>query len=69
MSDEKEINEKIEILGDLNKQLDDYDKFLDVMFANKNYDYNKLIDEIGPNDRCDLNWNLGFSTYTLYYSK
>jgi hypothetical protein len=68
MSEEKEISERIDLLKDLNEQLDDYDSFLDTMFTNKDFDYNKLMEEIDPKERCDLNWNFAFSTYTLYYS-
>ena len=69
MSDQKEISERLDILEDLNSELDDYDSFLDTMIKNKDYDYNKLMEEIDPKERCDLNFNMAFSTYTLYYSK
>ena len=69
MEEQKEISEKINVLKDLNDQLDNYDKLLDKMFSNEDeINFNKLNEEIDPKERCDLNWNIAFSTYTLYYS-
>ncbi len=64
-----EISEKIEILQDLNNELDQFDNLLDTVFSNKEASYNKLMEEISPEERIDLNWDLSFATYTLYYSK
>lgn len=70
MSDTKlqdsQIKEKITILKELNKELDSFDQLTDV-FANNKEDYHQIMEDISPKDRIDLNWNLGFSSYSLYY--
>ncbi len=65
---DSEIKEKISILKELNKELDNLDNLTDV-FVNQSEDYNQIMEEINPKERIDLNWNLGFSAYTLYYSR
>ena len=64
---DSEIKEKILILKELNKELDNLDNLTDV-FVNNSEDYHQIMEDINPKERIDLNWNLGFSAYTLYYS-
>ena len=64
-----EINERMEILNELNTELDEYDALLHKLFSNKETSYSEIMQNISPDERIDLNWNLSFSSYTLYYSK
>jgi hypothetical protein len=64
-SPESEIAEKISVLRDLNKELDELDKSFNTLSSAN--DYNKIMEEISPKERMDLNWEMGYSTYTLYY--
>ena len=64
MSENSSINEKIEILNNLNNQISDLDKFLSPLLEK---DYEKIMKEISPRDRLDMNWSLSYTTYSLYY--
>ncbi len=68
MSDDKEILNRIDIFKELNEELDDYENLLDTLYSNDDYDYTKLMEHINPKDRLDLNWQMGYSTFSLYYS-
>jgi hypothetical protein len=69
-SQDAEIANKIKVLKEINTELDNYEKFLDVLVKNDSIsDYSKIMEEISPNERMDVNWNMGYSAYTLYYSK
>ena len=64
MTDNLSINEKIELLNNLNRQVSDLDKFLTPLLDK---DYDTIMKEISPKDRVDMNWSLGYTTYSLYY--
>jgi hypothetical protein len=64
-----EISDQVNMLKELNSDLDDLDSFLDNMTGNKETSYSKILEEISPEERIEVNWNLSFMTYTLYYSK
>jgi len=64
MSENSSINEKIEILNNLNNQISDLDKFLSPLLEK---DYEKIMKEISPRDRVDMNWSMSYTTYSLYY--
>ena len=64
--DVKEIAKRIALMKQINSELDDYNKYMDILYSNEN-NYNKIMELIEPKDRIDLNWNLSFSTYTLNY--
>jgi hypothetical protein len=64
MSENSSVNEKIEILNNLNNQITDLDKFLSPLLER---DYEKIMNEISPRDRVDMNWSLSYTTYSLYF--
>ena len=64
MSENSSVNEKIEILNNLNNQITDLDKFLSPLLER---DYEKIMNEISPRDRVDMNWSLSYKTYSLYF--
>ena len=66
MSENSSVNEKIEILNNLNNQITDLDKFLSPLLER---DYEKIMNEISPRDRVDMNWSMSYTTYSLYYCK
>ena len=66
-SQDNEIKEKLAILKELNKELDNFDNFTNIL-VNNTEDYQQIMEDIHPRERMDLNWNLGFSTYSLYHS-
>lgn len=70
-NEEREIKDKMETLKSLNEKLDDLDSILDNFNKrNEDYaDYQKLMEDVSPEERIDINWNAGYSIYTLYYSK
>lgn len=61
------IDDKIENLNKLNTDLDALEELLESGLFNK--DYSSLMKEISPTERVDLNWNIGYSIYTMYYCK
>jgi hypothetical protein len=63
-----EISDQIYVLKELSSDLDDLDSFLDNMTANKELPYSKIMEEVSPEERIEMNWNLSFMVYTLYYS-
>lgn len=66
MSENSSVNEKIEVLNNLNNQISDLDKFLSPLLEK---DYEKIMKEVSPRDRVDMNWSLSYTTYSLYYCK
>jgi hypothetical protein len=64
-----EISDQINVLKELSSDLDDLDSFLDNMTVNKEVPYSKIMEEVSPEERIEMNWNLSFLVYTLYYSK
>lgn len=68
MEEDKEISEKILTLEELNKDLDDYNLLLDELTGNDKQ-FSQVNEKICPEERAELNWNLCYSNYTLYYSK
>ncbi len=65
-----DISTKINILKDLNRDIEGCDEFLSRLIETDKgeYEYNKLIEIIPPKERVDLNWDLSYMIYTLYYS-
>ena len=61
------IQGRLEALSNLNSDLDSLEAFFD---SNK-----ELIEEgiksdsIGVEQRCDLNWSMAYSVYTMYFRK
>ena len=66
MTENLSINEKIEVLNNLNTQLSDLEKYLNPLLDK---DYDSLMKQISPKERVDMNWSLGYTTYSLYYCK
>jgi len=64
-----DISNKINILNNLNKDIEGYDEFLSRLIEcdKEEYEYNKLMEIIPAKERIDLNWNLSYMIYTLYY--
>lgn len=62
-----DINSKINSLDSLIKDLGELEQFMDQTLMKSNYE--AMMKEVSPNDRIDLNWNMGYAEYTLYYSK
>jgi hypothetical protein len=67
---DSDIAEKINTLNELISEIDDCDKFLSELTENdkEELEYNKLMETLPPRERVDLNWNMSYTTYTLYYS-
>lgn len=61
-----EINLRTSYLNRLILELKEYENFLDYFLFLENYD--KFNNQISPTDRLNLNWNLAYSQYTMYYS-
>ena len=62
-----ELEQRINALKDLNLKLDDTENLFSNLTKNENLDYEKIMDEISPEERATLNWNFSYSSYTLYY--
>jgi hypothetical protein len=65
--EDNEIQERIENLNNINNNLDELEKLLDENLLNQSYKY--IMSEISPSERVDLNWNLSYTIYTMYYCK
>jgi hypothetical protein len=65
-----DIAEKIKTLKELNTELEECDELLSKLTDSENeqLQYNKLMEDLPPRERIDLNWDLSYTTYTLYYS-
>lgn len=65
-----DIAEKINTLKELNAEIDECDNLFSKLIDtdNEQLQYNKLMDDLPPRERIDLNWDLSYTTYTLYYS-
>lgn len=61
-----DINNRIEKLSQLEDDIDKMDDFLS--FLTK-FDYESLMKDLPPGDRVDLNWNMAYAEYTMYYRK
>ncbi len=59
-----DINERITSLTNLEIDLDNFNSFLDSFDS---IDYDKLMKDISPSERCELNWNYAYAQYTLYF--
>ena len=67
---DSEIEERIKSLKDLNQHLDEYDNlFSQLRKNNKDLDYEKINENISPEERAFLNWNMCYSVYTNYFRK
>jgi hypothetical protein len=66
-----DIAEKINTLNELITEIDECDELFSKLTDTQNEElqYNKLMEELPPRDRIDLNWDMSYTTYTLYYSK
>ena len=64
MNENSSINEKIDVLNNLNNRISELDKFLSPLLEK---DYENLMKEISPKERVDMNWSLSYTTYSLYY--
>lgn len=62
-----DINSKIKSLDSLIEDLGELEQFMDEKLLKSNYD--SIMKEVSPNDRIDLNWNMSYAEYTLYYCK
>ena len=62
-----EIEERINALKDLNKSLDDYENIFSHLTKNKELDYEKINQNISPEERATLNWNMSYTIYTNYF--
>ena len=67
---DSDIAEKINTLNELISEIDDCDKFLSELTESdkEELEYNKLMETLPPRERVDLNWDMSYTTYTLYYS-
>jgi hypothetical protein len=65
-----DIAEKIKTLKELNTEIEECDELFSKLTETENeqLQYNKLMDDLPPRERVDLNWDLSYTTYTLYYS-
>ena len=64
---DSEIEDRIKALKDLNKSLDDYENIFSNLTKNKELDYEKINENISPEERATLNWNMCYSVYTNYF--
>lgn len=64
---ENELNIRINDLKELNKTLDQYEDLFSNLTKHNNIDYEALNENISPEERATLNWNLGYSIYSNYY--
>ena len=65
MKNEKEINSQMEILKELYKELDKYDKKIDELISNKDLEDN--IRQCPPKKRAEVYWTAAFGIYTNKY--
>jgi len=62
-----ELNKRISALNDLNKTIDQYECLFSKLIKQKELDFEMLNENLSPEERATLNWNLGYSVYTNYY--
>lgn len=67
MDDNELIEDKIETLNNVINKVDEFEKIFDKLL-NSNLNFNDLNKQISPNERIELNLDLSYSIYTLYYS-
>ena len=66
---EEEIENRTENLLQLNKDLDMFEIFLSDNNIDNKVKYQEFISKCNINERIDMNWNLSYSLFTLFYSK
>lgn len=66
---EEEIENRIENLLQLNKDLDMFENFLSENNIDNKIKYQEFISKCNINERIDMNWNISYSLFTLFYSK
>jgi len=66
MSNDQEISDNIKLLENLNKELGEFDSYIDNLTK---LNYEKTMNKISPKERVDLNWNMSYTIYSLYFSK
>lgn len=66
---EEEIENRTENLLQLNKDLDMFENFLSENNIDNKIKYLEFISKCNINERIDMNWNLSYSLFTLFYSK
>jgi hypothetical protein len=69
--EDDDIQNKITQLKNLNTELDEFATLLSTLVCSDDakHAYEELMKTLEPMDRINLNWNLSYSVYTLYYSK
>ena len=65
MKNEQEINNQLEILKSLDKELDKYDKKVDELIETK--DLEKSLLKCSPKKRAEVYWTAAFGIYTNKY--
>ena len=65
MKNEKEINNQMEILKELDKELDKYEQKLDELISNK--DLEDSLRKCLPKKRAEVYWTAAFGIYTNKY--
>jgi hypothetical protein len=64
---DNEIEDRIKALKDLNNSLDDYENLFSKLTNNKSLDYDKINENISPEERANLNWTMCYSIYSNYF--
>ena len=59
-----DINKRIDCIDKLDADLNELNSIIDKI---SKVDYDELMNNISPIDRVDLNWNIAFSQYSLYF--
>ena len=65
MKNEKEINNQMEILKDLDKELDKYEQKVDELISNK--DLEDSLRKCPPRKRAEVYWTAAYGIYTNKY--
>ena len=65
MKNEKEINNQMEILKDLDKELDKYEQKVDELISNK--DLEDSLRKCPPKTRAEVHWTAAYGIYTNKY--
>ena len=65
MKNEKEINNQMEILKELDKELDKYDKKIEELINNKDLEDN--LRKCTPKKRAEVYWTAAYGIYTNKY--
>jgi hypothetical protein len=66
---EDDIANKVNTLNELITEIDECDEVLSKLVDSQNEQlgYNRLMEELPPRERIDMNWDMSYTTYTLYY--